>query len=116
MTAAGLGFPEPGTGPRSPGRFAPRTELRREVRAKAGEIVIQAMPEECTDRYLGLTHFPSRLMYISDRQDDTEWLETLVHELHHMLDGPVHVKLKRAAELKVRAATAETLAAMGVTR
>jgi hypothetical protein len=116
VSAPELGFPEPGTVPLSPAPFAPVVELLRAVLARTGEIVVQSMPESHTGRYLGLTHFPSNLMYINDDQDDAEWLETLVHELHHMLDGPVHRKLKGAAELKVRAATADTLAAMGVTR
>jgi hypothetical protein len=46
-------------------------------------------------------------------QDDAGLLETLVHELHHLVVDPVHPRFANSAEARVHVATAATLVAVG---
>lgn len=85
-------------------------QLLRTVLAQNGEIVLRPLDH---DGFLGLTVFTDRAAYLSDAQDDAEWLTTLVHELHHLAVGPVARDLADSAERHVEDATARTLAAMG---
>lgn len=81
------------------------TTLRQALQ-RHGEITIR---ERDLRGLMGLTAFESKTVTLDPDLDPGEWRATLVHELLHLLRGPVPHRLADTEEAVIRRETGQTL-------